>query len=640
MPPAKVILLSLPFSSANYPNMALGLLKPALASRGIGCDVRYFSLDYIECSAAEDYRHLADPRYYMALVGEWVFAAAAHGTEDEGELGYLAALAEGPFAAYATAPRLLSILEARAGAAAFIEECASAVDWRRYAVVGLTSSFQQNMASLALARRLKERFPHLLIVFGGANCQDEMGIELHRRYPFVDAICLGEGERAFPELVRRHLAGEDCEGIAGMVVRRGGETVVPGRRTDPVEDLDSLPYPDFADFYAQHARSPAAAAAYPTAAVFETSRGCWWGAKHHCTFCGLNGVSLAYRSKSQRRAYDELAWLAERWGGDLINADNILDPRYFSEFIPRLAAEGPRVSIYYEMKANLRPEQLTLLARAGITKIQPGIESFSTPILRLMDKGSTMLQNAQTLKLAAENGVYVEWIALGGFPGETAAQYREMAPVLRRLIHLQPPLTFTRARADRFSPYFYHSEKYEVTLEPAAAYRFIYPFEEASVRRLAYHFDMHSPQLDAWPAYAGDAADRYAEWREHQSESALVAGEEGDAVIVADERWGWPRAVHVLEGAAAAIHRLCWKITPRRVIAAALAGRHSETATGEALDRLEELGLVLREGDSVLALALRQPGFRRAPSWAEIRAGETLPYTFAAAPPAAALMPA
>ncbi|MBB1247355.1 RiPP maturation radical SAM protein 1, partial [Streptomyces durbertensis] len=31
--------------------------------------------------------------------------------------------------------------------------------------------------------------------------------------------------------------------------------------------------------------------------VLEGSRGCWWGEKRHCTFCGLNGSSMRFRSK-------------------------------------------------------------------------------------------------------------------------------------------------------------------------------------------------------------------------------------------------------------------------------------------------------------------------------------------------------
>jgi radical SAM superfamily enzyme YgiQ (UPF0313 family) len=41
----------------------------------------------------------------------------------------------------------------------------------------------------------------------------------------------------------------------------------------------------------------------------ETARGCWWGAKHHCTFCGLNQNDMAFRAKSPQCAMDELVHL-------------------------------------------------------------------------------------------------------------------------------------------------------------------------------------------------------------------------------------------------------------------------------------------------------------------------------------------
>ncbi len=626
----RVLLASMPLSAPHYPSMGLSLLKPELEMCGVACELRYFSLTYIDALGADAHDCLSDPQYYMAHVGEWVFAAAAHGETAEDEFGFFTGYFQKAYPEYYTPSRLMTFLAARQGAASFIERCLDEVDGSAYGIVGFTSAFQQNMASLALARRLKARYPHLVIVFGGTNCQGDMGVELHRKYPFIDAVCLGEGDLVFPEFVRRTLAGRDCAGMAGMAVRKEGASVVPSRMTVPVEDMDSLPYPDFSEFFAAHARSRAASEYYPPAAVFETSRGCWWGAKHHCTFCGLNALTLAYRSKSQTRAYDELAYLAARYGNDLANADLILDPRYFEEFIPRLAEEGPEVTIYYEMKANLKPEQLVLLSRAGIKKIQPGLESLDTGILKLIDKGCTMLQNVQTLKLAAESGVYVEWLALHGVPGETPQQYRRIATLIPKLRHLQPPSGFIRARADRFSPYFYRPGAYGVTLEPAPVYRFIYPFEEASLRRLAYHFDMRSRELERVPTYTARAAKEFRAWQQHKDASALIMeelGEElGDALKVRDARWGRPHRNWLLKDADAAILSLCWKITARHAIDKAVAQSFGAKATQAALKRLIARGLLLQEGEQFLALPLRQPGFRRAPSWEEIRAARTVPY--------------
>ena len=631
----RVLLASMPFSSPRLPNLALSTLKPLVEAAGALCDVRYFSLDYVGCLGPDRHDLLTEPGTYMAHVGEWAFAACANGADAEEDDAFLTRTLPAAHPEQMTAHRLLAALEARAGAAAFIDRCVQSVAWEGYAVLGLTSSFQQTMASLALARRVKAAFPHVLVVLGGANCQDEMGQELHERYPFLDAVCLGEGDHAFPELVRRHLGGEALAGIPGMAVRRNGRPVPPARRADPVTDLDALPYPDFHDFFAQRRSNPAASA-YAPSITFETARGCWWGAKQHCTFCGLNGTGMAFRSKSQDRAFEELSALVQRYGvRDVANADNILDMAYFGRFLPRLAEERPGLSIFYEVKANLKPWQLALLWRAGVRRIQPGIESLDTSVLRLMRKGTTSLQNVQLLKLAAEAGIYVEWLALSGFPGEDEDAYGRSAALVPKLRHLQPPAAVGRVRADRFSPYQGDPAAHGVTLEPLPVYRHLFPFGDAAVRRLAYHFAMVSPALERHDAYTAGATEQYALWHARQKESALWCEDDGRSVVVQDRRWGWPETTTELTGAAAALHRLCWQATPWRQVLADLAP-HGAAALAAAADELDARGLLLREGDNLLALALRQPGYRAAPSWDEVRRGDLQPHALSwpASPPA------
>jgi ribosomal peptide maturation radical SAM protein 1 len=625
----------MPFSTISYPCMAFGSLKPSLLDAGIPCDVRYLLLEFADRIGYEAQETLTDGRYYKALVGDWVFAGLA--AEGPGlapapdDLSYLTDFFAREYPEHHTASRAMTFLAARAEAQAFLDECVSGIDWGAYAAVGFTTSFQQNMASLALARRVKERFPGILTVFGGANCRGEMGVEMHRRYPFIDAVCLEEGERAFPALVRRHLDGADLAGVPGFVLRRGGETVEPEAANDPVVAMDELPYPDFSDFYEQHARSEVARTHYPPAVLFETSRGCWWGAKHHCTFCGINGAEMAYRSKSQGRAYEELAYLAGRYGRDFVNVDSILDPKYFRDFIPRLAREGPDVTIYYELKANLKPEQMRLLGAAGIRKIQPGIESLDTGILALMRKGCTMLQNVQTLKLAAENGLFVEWNLLYGFPGETPEQYERMARLIPMLVHLQPPALVGRVRADRFSPYHGDPGSFGVTVDPAPAYRYVYPFEDAVVRRLAYHFDIGSAELGAAEEYVRPVKAVCAAWCENLGRRALFSSDEGDRVVVTDERAS-PGTVLELDGAEAAVYRACGTIVSRARLRDELAHRFPAAAIDRAVDGLVARAILLGSGDEILALPLRQPGFRTARPWDQVR--QTPKRPVAESPPA------
>src|SRR5262249_20142488 len=148
---------------------------------------------------------------------------------------------------------------------------------------------------------------------------------------FLDAVFCGEADATFPAWLRAPEASID-----GVLTRR----CVPESPSPPTADLDALPYPDYDDYFAQLNASPLAPAIRGPASpqvMIETSRGCWWGAKHHCTFCGLNGSTMAFRSKSPARALAEIEHLHRRYGCFLQTVDNILDLRYIAELFPELS---------------------------------------------------------------------------------------------------------------------------------------------------------------------------------------------------------------------------------------------------------------------------------------------------------------
>ena len=104
--------------------------------------------------------------------------------------------------------------------APFLQQCLDAVDWSRYPIVGFAATFQQTMPSLCLARRIKARRPETVIVFGGAACEGEMGIELLRQFPEIDYVFLGEADLTFPPVVQQILAGGPVESPPGVVGRQ------------------------------------------------------------------------------------------------------------------------------------------------------------------------------------------------------------------------------------------------------------------------------------------------------------------------------------------------------------------------------------------------------------------------------------
>ena len=97
--------------------------------------------------------------------------------------------------------------------------------------------------------------------------------------------------------------------------------------------------------------------------------------------------------------------------------------------LPELAKLRHGVEIFYN-KANLTHDQIRLLRDAGIVPIQPGIETLSTPMLELMDKGITAFQNVRLLRYTAEFGIGTAWNLLYGFPREDPQQFQMMAELL------------------------------------------------------------------------------------------------------------------------------------------------------------------------------------------------------------------
>lgn len=624
---AEVVLVSMPFGPLHRPSIGLGLLQAALKSAGVSSKTLYFTFPFAELIGATPYRRIAaghpEP---TALLGEWIFAADLFGEsagDPEAYLGDVSlthpeALRNPRGGGSEAEPMddfqslLRSGMAARARVGEFLDACLEQIEAHSPSIVGFTSVFQQQLASLALGKRLKARQPETFILIGGANCEGAMGAEVVRQFPFVDAVVSGEGDTVFPELVRRVLDGEAVSGLQGVYTRGPDRGLASSGRplNAPMTlDMDRLPYPDYEDFFQQ------LAAARPgegdeACLLFESSRGCWWGEINHCTFCGLNGSTMAYRSKSGRRALDELLYLAAKHPHTPVEAvDNILDMGYFKDFIPELATRRINLHLFYEVKSNLKKEQVRLLRDAGIGVIQPGIESLSTPILALMRKGVTRLQNIQLLKWCKEYGVKAQWNLLWGFPGERPEEYASMAELVPLLTHLSPPETMGRLRLDRFSPYFNNPEQFGITdMEPYPTYRHVYPFPAPVLSNLAYYFSFQCRESLTGESYTAPLAEQVRAWQEGHEQSDLFFKEMDSYILVFDLRPTARERLTVLTGIQKFLYTACDTTQTVRALsqsASRMMGREVPASeVEEAAAPLLALGLLTREGNSLLSLAV------------------------------------
>jgi ribosomal peptide maturation radical SAM protein 1 len=605
----RVALVNMPFSSSRFPSMQIGLLRSILATRGFSATAHYLNLEFAARIGWNLYEALSNSTLYF--VGDWMFAGEAFREDAPDPLLFLRR-----YAGQLSKKRLDWFWRQRKeGAREFLEYCLVSVPWHQYEVVGFSSVFVQNVAALAFARLLKERHPHLITVFGGANFEDEMGLEFVRALPWIDYAVLGEADESFPGLLERLADGEAVAAMPGIAHVENG-TVDYGGHSPLLRDLDSLPVPDYDDYFAAAARlrMPNALEANGIQIPFESARGCWWGEKQHCTFCGLNAMGMGYRSKSPARILDEIEALARRYKTRYLGAvDNILDHDHIGGVFGVLAARGKDYRFFYEVKANLRRDQLRLIAAGGVRRIQPGIESLSTAILKLMRKGVTGIKNLRLMKWAAYYGIGVSWNLLVGFPGETQADYDQQLRLMKLLSHLPPPSGAFRISLQRFSPNFTQSAAMGFDdVRPLESYGYIYP-KQIDTRRIAYFFEYDAKSTLPEAAFIpirDEIARWQQQWRGKVKPRLTYTIKDGGLSILDARRPQAPKA-YKFDGLAAEIYEFCTD-TDRsldNIRTHIRGGTTNDDAVKSLLDRFVAQGLMYEEGGAFLSLALpRQPG--------------------------------
>jgi ribosomal peptide maturation radical SAM protein 1 len=619
----RTVLVNMPFAFATRPSLQLGLLAELGRGAGFAVDTLHANVDLAARLGPLEYGVFASGGRRL-LLGDWLFSLEAYGADapDPSGEGLVAAVAaEGsgltlPAELGEADVALATLLRLRNDAVpAFLDELVASVDWSTYDVVGFTSTFQQTVASLALARRVRALAPHAVFVYGGANFDGAMGVELQRRNDLVDFAIMGEADVAFPRFLA-HIAGEiDAEAVPGLIrTASDGTTVV----NEPLvtTDLDELPVPDYHEFFDRREQLGQHGTRGLSLPV-ETARGCWWGAKKHCTFCGLNNSTMTFRSKSAPRAVEEILTLADRHGVlDLAAVDNIVDKSYAADVFPALVERGVDLGLFYEVKASIPVDDLVVLAQAGVRRIQPGIESLSSHVLRLMDKGERAITNVNLLRWCRALDVDAEWNILYAFPGETVDDYREQAALMHHLVHLQPPCGVGPIWMERFSPMFTQRERFPMRrLQPIPGYALVYP-ESHDLAEVAYFFDYEFEQALPRSAY-DDVQSAATRWRDAwagDARPALTARRTPSGVQILDERDDDRAGCYHLDGLPAAVHQAAFRSpTPVRAVADTLG---VDTADVERVAAFfVERGLFMRDGNLLLALATPYRVNAATPGW-------------------------
>jgi len=412
----------MPWPLIDRPSIQLGALKAYLARHEPRVTVRCHHpyLGVAETLGVELYRFIASDLWLSeTLYAGLLFPECAEGQR---------AVARRRLRKAPGDPDPAEVVESLHG---HLERFVAQPHWEETRLVGFSVCFHQLFSTLAAARRLKRRWPHLAVVLGGSACTGRVGRELLTRFPEVDFLVTGEGERSLLGLCR-NLAGKTPD-LPGGVMTREGEG---GGACEEIDDLAELPLPDYRDFFAELSEGLGARMPLKVVLPVEFSRGCAW---RKCRFCNLNLQWRGCRSKSASQVAEEVMELARRHLClDFTFTDNLLPPAEAERFFAEISRSGKDLRFFAEIRAGISLRRLKGFRAGGLATVQAGIEALSNSLLARMGKGTTVMDNVLLMRNALEAGVELKGNLIVEFPGSTDQEAAETAAALDVLICFPP----------------------------------------------------------------------------------------------------------------------------------------------------------------------------------------------------------
>jgi ribosomal peptide maturation radical SAM protein 1 len=610
----KIHLVNMPFAAVNLPSIALTQLKSVMRSTfgdGVSVEIHYLNQDFPAYLGADLYAYVSSSMDAQNTgFGDWFFRQSAFPDLPDNTEAYYRRYF--PYRSPQIEMVKRIVMEKRRGLDHYLDELIAKYELEQADAVGFTSMFNQNIACFALARRIKERNGRILTVMGGANCETPMGQEIAKNVKQIDYVFSGPALKNFPQFIQQWRDGEleQCEKIKGVFTKTNCAGEAAQSAIGEELDINVEVELDYDKFMSDTEKNFPNGAVKPIV-LFETSRGCWWGQKQHCTFCGLNGTTMAYRAMDTGKAVNLMNSLfryaprAKRFE----SVDNIMPKEYLTDVFPALATPSDAY-LFYEVKADLSEDDMRVLSRARVKIVQPGIESLATSTLKLMRKGTTAFQNIFLLKNCLKYDISPAWNLLVGFPGEGEEVYRKYLEDIPMLMHLPPPHGSFPVRFDRYSPYFVRAKEYELDLHPYAYYELIYPFSEESLANLAYYFEdrnIAGVYMGLMVEWLGKVREKVNLWQTRWGGSDQVLRPKlyfkENSTVVYDSRSG--KAVEHQVGAVGkqVLEYLTSKPARIATLASGLAAI-SDIDFAKVVAALLDKGLVFEEGERYMSLVL------------------------------------
>jgi anaerobic magnesium-protoporphyrin IX monomethyl ester cyclase len=269
----------------------------------------------------------------------------------------------------------------------------------------------------ALAKRVKEELPNIVIITGGHGVSVLPNKALD--CPHIDYAICNEGEETFLELLQAIEGKQNFSEIKGLIYREN-ENVVVNPKRGYIKDLDSLPFPAYdllpdLKFYNYF---PFQIKKFPVAGII-TSRGC----PGRCTFCDKSVWEKSFRLRSAKNVVDELEILVNKYGiREILFVDDTFtaDKKRIYEIFKLTKERNLKFSFSCASRINtIDLDLLKFMKKNGCWFIAYGIETGDEDVLKLINKNIKLENVRKVVEMTHDVGISSQGYFILGNPTET-----------------------------------------------------------------------------------------------------------------------------------------------------------------------------------------------------------------------------
>lgn len=276
--------------------------------------------------------------------------------------------------------------------------------------------------SLEIAKRIKINKPGILIVFGGPQVPNKNTEEFLRKYPFIDLVCHGEGEKAFLGILENYV-NKTWKKIPSISYIDTDKKFIKTHTCKRISELDDIPSPYLSGVFEKLIY------ANPDEewiGLWETNRGCPFS----CSYCVWGSATqnklYAY---SLERLCSEIDWFSQNKIQFIFCCDanfGILkrDIDIVKYFAKNKGKYGYPKSLSVQNTKNSTVRLLNIykiMGNAGMSKgIDLALQSINMETLKSIKRENISIETFQELqKKLNEEGIETFTDIILGLPDET-----------------------------------------------------------------------------------------------------------------------------------------------------------------------------------------------------------------------------